>query len=229
MRNKRKAHGNLIENFQEKALKLELFQQEQLDAGNVRFKIIFLFRFYIIILICLHFQPLLPNSSDTEINSTFKKVISSKKALNLEKLYKKKSKKPKKIKSKRDDDNYIPYQSSDKHTEDGLAINSFEQQARNAEFSITNTAEEVKYKPGLKKWDRIKKKMVSVENPKNNKIRTESGIWIPATYKTGRYAEWKEKTKADELIQQEIGTECKLDTIRNIFQINVICTFSCES
>jgi len=42
--------------------------------------------------------------------------------------------------------------------------------------------------------------MVSVEDPRSGKIRTESGIWIPSSFKTGRYVEWKEKTKIEEQI-----------------------------
>lgn len=159
-------------------------------------------------------QNILPKSSDNEISSTFSKVVSERKR-NIDDLYdkKKKNKKFKKAKlaklakSVRDTENYIPYHSSDKHTEDGLAINSFERQAHNAELSISNNTQEMHYKPGQKKWDRIKKKMVSVENPKAGKIRTESGIWIPATYKTGRYAEWKEKTKTEDMLHQEMGLE----------------------
>lgn len=30
------------------------------------------------------------------------------------------------------------------------------------------------------------------------KIRDESGAWIPATYKSKRYAQWKERTKLEE-------------------------------
>lgn len=160
----------------------------------------------------------MPKSTDTEISSTFSKVVSERKR-NIDQLYDNK-KKIKKIKMKRmkkaklekptrDTENYIPYHSSDKHTEEGLAINSFERQAQSAELSISNNTQDVHYKPGQKKWDRIKKKMVSVENPKAGKIRTESGIWIPATYKTGRYAEWKEKTKTEDMVHQEMGLEGK--------------------
>lgn len=103
------------------------------------------------------------------------------------------------------DENYIPYASADKHTEDGLAINSFEQQAKSAEFSITNKIEEVStFRPGQKKWDRLKKKMVPAVDPRAGKIRTESGIWIPSTYKTSRYADWKEKTKIEEQVHREL-------------------------
>lgn len=156
---------------------------------------------------------MLPKSDDNDISSAFKKVIAGKKATNMDNLYKTKQKKGKKIRrvvgNVRDTENYIPYQSSDKHTEDGLAIHSFEQQARRAELSVTQEAQEAHYKPGQKKWDRIKKKMVSVENPRNGKIRTESGIWIPATYKTGRYSDWKEKNKIEEMVSQEMGEDCK--------------------
>jgi len=107
----------------------------------------------------------------------------------------------------RDTENYIPYQSSDKHTEDGFAINDFNRQAQSAELSISERGQEVKHRPGLKKWDRIKKKMVSVEDPHAKKIRTESGVWIPATYKTGRYDNWKQKNKIEEQVHREMGDE----------------------
>lgn len=153
----------------------------------------------------------MPKSSDNEISSTFSRVVSERKR-NIDELYegkkkKKKMKKAKLLKAIRDTENYIPYHSSDMLTEEGLAINSFERQAQNAELSISNNAQEMHYRPGQKKWDRIKKKMVTVENPKAGKIRTESGIWIPATYKTGRYADWKEKTKTEDIIHQEMGLE----------------------
>lgn len=157
---------------------------------------------------------MLPESNEKDIGSAFKKIVAGKRA-SMDSLYKTENKKKAKKMRRaagnvRDEENYIPYQSSDKHTEDGLAINStFEQQARKAELSVTQETQEMHYKPGQKKWDRIKKKMVSVENPRNNKIRTESGIWIPATYKTGRYSEWKEKNKIEEMVSREMGEDCK--------------------
>ena len=39
---------------------------------------------------------------------------------------------------------------------------------------------------------------MSPQDGKNKKIRTESGVWIPATFqKAGKYEEWKRKTQAD--------------------------------
>lgn len=147
----------------------------------------------------------MPESTDQDITDAFNKVVSSKKRENTDSLYKRKIKKRKV--NKKDTENYVPYASADKHTEDGLAINSFEHQAQKAEFSVNDRVEEVTHKPGLKKWDRLKKKMVAVQDPRAGKIRTESGIWIPATYKTGRYDDWKEKNKIEDQVKREFGDE----------------------
>lgn len=183
MKNKRKAHRGIIAKHTEKISTLEFGKPSNDADGN----------------------DALPETDANDIESTFSKVIVSKKRESSDSLYKKNKKVKKQT---RDVDHYIPYQSSDKHTEDGLAINNFERQARAAELSITASGDqETKFRPGQKKWDRLRKKMVSVENPRNGKIRTESGIWIPATYKTGRYADWKEKTKIEEQVQNEFGGE----------------------
>ncbi|XP_017066380.1 ATP-dependent RNA helicase DDX54 [Drosophila eugracilis] len=148
-------------------------------------------------------------ADEEAISKTFNKVLAPKRLQNMDALYKDKQKKRRKINSK-DNEHFVPYQSADKHTEDGLAINTFERQAQNAEFSVSdrNPSQDVKHKPGLKKWDRIKKKMVSVQDPRANKIRTESGAWIPASFKTGRYNEWKEKSKIEDQLQREnIGSD----------------------
>lgn len=104
----------------------------------------------------------------------------------------------------RDSENYIPYQSSDKATEDGLAINSFIRDASKAEFSVIgDTNETQRFGRNLQRWDRKKKKMVNVEDPRAGKIRTEHGNWIPSSYKTDRYAKWKERTKTEEQMDRE--------------------------
>lgn len=36
------------------------------------------------------------------------------------------------------------------------------------------------------------------QDARAGKIKTESGVWIPASYKSKRYAEWKEKTKIEQ-------------------------------
>lgn len=183
MKEKRSQHAEVIEKFRlQRAKEEDVEAQKEEEAQKTE---------------------AVSNADDDEIHSAFKKVVAPKKRQNMDALYTDKKKKRKK--QVKDEENYIPYQSADKHTEDGLAINSFERQARNAEFSVVdrNKSQEIQHKPGMKKWDRIKKKMVSVQDPRANKIRTESGAWIPASFKTGRYNEWKEKSKIEEQLQRE--------------------------
>ncbi|XP_058828790.1 ATP-dependent RNA helicase DDX54 [Topomyia yanbarensis] len=117
----------------------------------------------------------------------------------LETVPKKKSKKN--AQPIKDDANYISHQAKDHVEEDGYAVNSFAKEAGSAEFSVIgDTAADQRLHQRLQKWDRKKKKMVNVENPKAGKIRTEHGVWIAASYKTGRYDRWKERTKVDEQI-----------------------------
>jgi ATP-dependent RNA helicase DDX54/DBP10 len=104
----------------------------------------------------------------------------------------------------RDKDFYIPYQPTDKVTEDGFAINSFTRDAQQAEFSVTaDSVEGQRLTKTLQRWDRKKKKMVNVEDPRTGKIRTEHGVWIAASYKTDRYAKWKERTKIDDKLEAQ--------------------------
>lgn len=149
------------------------------------------------------------DTDEQDIKKVFGNIVGFTKPKNSE--VQPESKSRKKTGAKKDLENYIPYQSADKHTEEGFAINNFDRQAQNAEFSIVDKAQTVKYSQGMKKWDRVKKKMVSVQDPRIGKIRTESGLWIPATYKTGRYKDWKEKTKIEEQVwREEEGNEAPL-------------------
>ena len=45
------------------------------------------------------------------------------------------------------------------------------------------------------RWDAKKKKYVRADVNDKKKIKTESGVWIPASYKSNRYAKWKERSK----------------------------------
>ena len=44
-------------------------------------------------------------------------------------------------------------------------------------------------------WDRKKKKYVSTQKETDKKIKTESGNWIKSSFKTGKYADYKNKQK----------------------------------
>lgn len=112
--------------------------------------------------------------------------------------------KKKKLTSNKDDENYISYKSKDHVDEDGYAINSFAKEANTAELSVIgDTAQDQRSHQRLQKWDRKKKKMVNVVNPKAGKIRTEHGVWIAASYKTGRYDKWKDRTKVDDQMSRQ--------------------------
>ncbi|XP_075159808.1 ATP-dependent RNA helicase DDX54 [Haematobia irritans] len=192
MKAKRSQHSEVIQKYRTKMEELDKEEEsKQAEKNKVEEK---------------HKQT--EDADEEDINKAFKKVVAPKKRKNMDDLYKQSPKKKKTKTNAKDSENFIPYQSADKHTEDGLAINNFERQAMKAEFSVIDReTNEVRHKPGMKKWDRIKKKMVAVQDPRTNKIRTESGAWIPASFKTGRYSDWKEKSKIEEQLAKEAGSD----------------------
>ncbi|XP_064482457.1 ATP-dependent RNA helicase DDX54-like [Ornithodoros turicata] len=96
----------------------------------------------------------------------------------------------------RDTEFYIPHISSDFHSERGLKMEkSFEQEASDAVLDLTADENQ---RHSKMKWDRKKKRYIQEDDPKKKKIRTESGVWIPASYKTNIYKQWKDKSKVDD-------------------------------
>ncbi|CAK9831646.1 ATP-dependent RNA helicase DDX54 [Anthophora retusa] len=138
----------------------------------------------------------LPSSTNDEINAVFNTVILPKKR-KLDDLYKPSKKKKRSV--TRDEEFFIPYSAPDKHTEEGLAVNSFNTEAEKVQMDLTADNEESqRLQAQIKKWDRKKKKMVTINKERKiSKIRTESGAWLPVTYKSNRYSAWKEKSKID--------------------------------
>jgi hypothetical protein len=60
------------------------------------------------------------------------------------------------------------------------------------------------------------------------KIRDESGAWIPATYKTKRYAQWKERMKIEENLaadgdDDDDHEDQKGNQFRGMFKMWFIC------
>ncbi|CAI4231838.1 unnamed protein product [Auanema sp. JU1783] len=95
---------------------------------------------------------------------------------------------------------YIPYQPSDHTSESHLALQTvdFAKQAEGAACDMIADDDKGMYKNShAKKWDRKKKRFVGVSgnDPSQKKIRTEEGTWLPASYKSGRYEEWKKDQK----------------------------------
>lgn len=146
MKQKREVHQKVIEKFKEKIANNEENERTENETLKAKKK-----------------ANLATEPSEEYISSAFNKILQSKKRKDLEDEYTKPAKKKKKI-VVRDEDNYIPYHASDKHTEDGLAINSFNKDAQNAEISVTaDNQEGIQISKKLQKWDRIRKKMVTVQ------------------------------------------------------------------
>ena len=61
-------------------------------------------------------------------------------------------------------------------------------------MDLTEEDGEQRRKKGSMVWDKKSKKYVRVQDDKK-RVKTESGVYIAATYKTNRYAKWKERSK----------------------------------
>ncbi|PNF14915.1 hypothetical protein B7P43_G04312 [Cryptotermes secundus] len=135
-------------------------------------------------------------SNDDDIADTFHNIIAPKKRKHDSQTVRKEKKRKVLV----DEMHYIPYTAPDHHTEQGFSVNNFELEASKAKLDLTADSEEtLRQQQKLKHWDRKKKKMVAVNMDKKvKKIRDESGAWIPATYKSKRYAQWKERMKVEE-------------------------------
>ncbi|CAG5133920.1 unnamed protein product [Candidula unifasciata] len=87
-----------------------------------------------------------------------------------------------------DKENYVQYRPSDFASEKGYSIsNTFEREAVGAVLDLTNDeGDQVNQKK--RKWDRKRKKFVTeaTDDVKKKKIKTESGNWISASYKSNR-------------------------------------------
>ncbi|KPJ03702.1 ATP-dependent RNA helicase DDX54 [Papilio xuthus] len=92
------------------------------------------------------------------------------------------------------DENYIPHFASDQHTESGMAVN-FAAGADGAELELgADSGEAVRRQRSQLRWDRKRKKMVHVDPDGGRKmIRTESGGRVPASFRSGRYDDWKKR------------------------------------
>jgi len=97
------------------------------------------------------------------------------------------------------DENYIPHTASDHYGERGLGLGlkSFEKDVSGAVMDIQADEEEgMRQAKSLKKWDRKRKNYVG-EDGNVKKLRTESGVRIPATYKKNIYQDWLRRNKMD--------------------------------
>ncbi|VDO23616.1 unnamed protein product [Haemonchus placei] len=110
--------------------------------------------------------------------------------------------------------NFVAYSAADHESEKHLALEKvdFAKQVDNATVEIFADDDKGLYKQKhAKRWDRKKKRFVGVEGDGQSikRIRTEDGTWLPASYKTGRYEDWKSQQKIGYKkvkIEQEAGT-----------------------
>lgn len=102
----------------------------------------------------------------------------------------------------KDKEFFIPYAHEGALTEEGYSLKSgFRKDADEAALDLIEDDDvRQRRKKALHKWNRVSKKFVGTQDNKK-KIKTESGVWIAASYKTGRYEKWlargKKKEEAD--------------------------------
>merc|ERR1712154_537720 len=109
-----------------------------------------------------------------------------------------------KISTEKDKENYIGYHPKDHHTEAGYSLmKGFEAQASNAVLDFTGDDDsQMRKKKNMMRWDVKKKKYVKAEQDDQKKIKTESGVWIPASYKSDRYKKWKQRSRLANMQEQ---------------------------
>lgn len=115
---------------------------------------------------------------------------------------KRKKKKGKESSAEKNAEYYVPYKPTNHYSERGLEVekSAFEQQAAGEILDLTgDEMKTLKNNTKQMKWDRKKKKFVNMTGKETHKkrIKTESGVWIPATYKSDLYKKWKQRQKVD--------------------------------
>ncbi|KAI8498033.1 ATP-dependent RNA helicase ddx54 [Branchiostoma belcheri] len=106
----------------------------------------------------------------------------------------------------RDEEHFLPYRPQDHHSEKGLGLeSSFQVQASDAMLDLAaDEAEKAKQQKNQLKWDRKKKKYVKEGiDLKKKKIKTESGTWVSASFKTDSYKRWLQQSKMKEQEREE--------------------------
>ena len=151
----------------------------------------------------------LTESTQDDIDATFKSVVQPK-ALKNAKVFEKRKNKAKR--NNKDEENFIGYQAKDHHTEVGYSmLTGFEAEASKAVLDLAGDDNAtLRKKKTLMRWDAKKKKYVKAEAGMDNdkkRIKTESGVWIPASYKSDRYAKWRERSKLAQMQEAEAERE----------------------
>ncbi|KAF7376175.1 ATP-dependent RNA helicase DBP10 [Mycena sanguinolenta] len=101
----------------------------------------------------------------------------------------------------KDSEFYMSHYQKDAMTEKGYSLNdgaSFAEQARGATFDLTGDEGVAERKRRQLQWDKKKKRFVKGDGVGADNIKlvkTEGGTRLPATYRSGRFDEWKAKSR----------------------------------
>lgn len=146
-------------------------------------------------------------AGEDEIKSVFDTTAASSSSVRNSKTGSSSSSAPRK--SFKDPSFYMGYEQSDAATERGYSLGSsgttdFNSQARSATFSLTGDDKDKfgtsSQAPNAARWDTKKKKFIKgdgVGSDNQKFIRTESGTRLPASFKSGRFDEWKKKHRVE--------------------------------
>lgn len=189
MRKKRQQHDRVVEKFQhgQDLDGLTLFQKNKYSIKRDMFE-----------------DEKKQNEKDEELNDEFnfenENLVIKISNDNLDENSKKRLSKAEKRKQPIiDADHYIPYKPKNFNTEKALGINSnFNREMSDAAMDmVLDDRDEMRRNLQKQKWDRKKKKFVSVQSTldKEKKIRTESGNYIKASYKSNLYSKWLKNQK----------------------------------
>ena len=97
------------------------------------------------------------------------------------------------IKSDFKEDTYLNYKSKNSFVNEQLSVNS---SLRNNVVEMMGDENEHTINPNGSKWDRKRKRFVNADSEsKSKKVKSESGQWINATYKSDNYKRWLERNK----------------------------------
>merc|ERR1711874_816119 len=96
-------------------------------------------------------------------------------------------------------------------------------QAGEAVLDLTGDDDaEMRRKKVVMRWDNKSKKYVRVGDNDKKKIKTESGAYISATYKTNRYAKWKERSKMAR--QMKMRTQLAMAVLKSVSWVDCLKT-----
>uniref|UniRef100_A0A5S6QUV7 RNA helicase n=1 Tax=Trichuris muris TaxID=70415 RepID=A0A5S6QUV7_TRIMR len=144
------------------------------------------------------------------LQNTFSEIVRSKFYDSASGWRRKKKKQQQTDRSGVADEYFVPFAPSDLHSEQGLSVNqkSFAATAESAVVDfLDDDSKDIHAKDNRMKWDRKRKRFVGNSGEERaKKIKTESGVWIPASYKSDKYNAWRQKLKMGALERSDANS-----------------------